>query len=107
MANIVRAPMHPVDEYEAFAELVGEGMAIEDIAARYAMAEKAVRQRLALGGLSPKVRAAWRDGHLAAEAAMHFTKAAIGEQEKVLARLLKSRGRVTNWDARSAFAGKD
>lgn len=103
---IVRAPPHPVDRFEAFAELVAAGSSEADIAARYAMSEKEVRQSLALGKLSPKVRAAWRDGKLTAQAAMAFTLApSPKEQDRYLAKADR------HWDlqahnVRSAFAGK-
>lgn len=65
--------LHPVDQYEAFARLDERGKTHEEIAQQYGMSEKEVRQALALGRLSPKIRDAWRTGEIKAEAARAFT----------------------------------
>jgi ParB family chromosome partitioning protein len=65
--------LHPVDQYEAFARLEERGKTHEEIARQYGMTEKEVRQALALGRLSPKIRDAWRAGDIKAEAARAFT----------------------------------
>lgn len=72
-ANVVRAPMHPVDQFEAFAKLNADGMTVGDIAARFGLTDRTVRQRLALGQLHPTVRAAWRAEEIDAETAKAFT----------------------------------
>ena len=104
---IIRAPAHPVDRFEAFAELVKGGMSDADIAARYAMSEKEVSQSLALGALSPKIREAWRAGELDAKAAMAFTLAnSLKEQDLVFSRLSKDRG-LDAYSVRQQLAGKE
>lgn len=70
---ITAEQLHPVDQYEAFARLEEHGKTQEEIASQYGMAEKQVRQALALGRLSPKIRQAWRDGTIKAEVAKAFT----------------------------------
>lgn len=90
ITNTVRAGMHPVDEFEAFAALAAEGMPAAEIAARYALDEKQVRQRLALGRLAPRIREAWREGEIGADHAKAFTLAAAADQEKIFAALKKS-----------------
>jgi ParB family chromosome partitioning protein len=67
--------LHPVDQYEAFARLEEHGKTQEEIAQQYGMTEKEVRQALALGRLSPKIREAWRSGQIKAEVARAFTLA--------------------------------
>jgi ParB/RepB/Spo0J family partition protein len=48
--NFYQLPMHPADQYEAFAKLHGEqGMRADDIAARFGLTPIVVRQRLKLG----------------------------------------------------------
>lgn len=83
--------LHPVDQYEAFARLRDKGgKSIEEIARDYGMTKREVEQALALGALSPAIRAAWRAGELSAETAQAFTLAADHEtQDKVLAKLHK------------------
>lgn len=69
ITNIVRAPTHPVDKFEAFAEMVNCGDTVEAIAKRYGMKMVEVRQALSLAGIHPEIRQAWRDGKIDAEAA--------------------------------------
>jgi ParB family chromosome partitioning protein len=107
MTNIVRAGMHPVDEYEAFAGLRDDGMSEEEIGARYGLKAKEVRQRLALGRLSPTIRAAWRDGTITAEQAMAYT---IASSHKAQDAFFKKNG-TDRWNGsagsvREAFRGK-
>jgi ParB family chromosome partitioning protein len=83
--NIIRLPMHEVDEFEAFARLAEAGRSVAEIASAYAVDERKVRQRLALGRLAPAVRAAWRKGKIGAEHARLFTLAPVALQETVIA----------------------
>jgi ParB/RepB/Spo0J family partition protein len=52
--NVVRLDMHPADQFEAFARLHqdGQGLGIEDIAARFGVSGHTVRQRLRLSAVS-------------------------------------------------------
>lgn len=80
--------LHPVDQYEAFARLDERGKTHEEIAQQYGMTEKEVRQALALGRLSPKIRDAWRRGEIKAEVAQAFTLALDHKtQDKLYAKL--------------------
>lgn len=71
-ANIVRLELDPVDMYEQFAALA-ENEAPGEIAARFGVTEKLVRQRLALGKLAPEIREALRKGKIKLEHAQAFT----------------------------------
>lgn len=82
-ANIVREPLHPVDEFEDFAMLVEQGSKSADIAKRFGISKKHVEQRLALGKLHPDVRASWRAGKLDADAAQAFTLGTLEQQEAI------------------------
>lgn len=93
--------LHPVDQYEAFAKLEERGKTNEEIARQYGMSEKEVRQALALGRLSPKIRQAWRAGDIAAETAQAFTLALDHKtQDKVFEKLAKGGGRVQHWSVK-------
>ena len=70
--NVMRAPMHPADQFEAFRTLVDDGNSVADIAARFGMAEKAVKQRLKLARVSPTVFEAYRAGELTLEQVQAF-----------------------------------
>lgn len=91
ITNIVRADMHPVDQYEAFADQVRAGRKPADLAAMYGIDVKRVEQALALGDrLVPAAREAWRDGRIGAAIAQALTLAPDQKaQERVLAKALK------------------
>jgi ParB family chromosome partitioning protein len=72
--NLVRAGMHPVDEFEAFAALVKEGALIEVIASEYARTVPQVRQALSLAAIAPEIRKAWREGKIDGEAAEAYAQ---------------------------------
>ena len=82
--SVTQKPLHPVDEYEAFAALEAGGMTIADIARDFAQSERQVSQRLALGRLSSRVLAMWRVGELDREQAQAFTLGGIAAQEAYL-----------------------
>lgn len=71
--NVVRAPMHPADQFEAFRALIDEGATVTDVAARFGLSEHAVSQRLKLGRLAPAILSAYRDGEIDLECAQAFT----------------------------------
>ncbi len=117
--NAIRADMHPVDQYEAFAKLHGEeGMSAEDIAARFGVTAIVVRQRLKLGAVSPKLRALYRKGEMNLDQLSAF---AITEDHKRQERVWKelppfnrsresilralSEGQVRSDDRRAVFVG--
>jgi ParB family chromosome partitioning protein len=58
--NVQREAMHPADQFEAFAALVAEGRAIEDIAADFGVTPLVVQRRLRLANVSPRLLADYR-----------------------------------------------
>lgn len=115
MANIVRLPMHPVDQYAVFARLAdeaksegrGEAEITADIAARFGLPVRTVRQQQALGRLAPAIRDAWRAGKLDAKVAQAFcVHPDQAVQLSVFERLRKRRkGDVSEYDVRRELAG--
>ena len=53
--NIMRLPMHPADQYDAFKALVDQGKGPEEIAARFGCSPAVIQQRLKLAGVSPSL----------------------------------------------------
>jgi ParB family chromosome partitioning protein len=119
--NVIRSAMHPADQFEAFAKLHHEeGMAAEDIAARFGVTPTVVKQRLKLGAISPKLMQAYRDEELTLE---ELTAFAITDdharQEQVWSELphynrsrdailrALSEGQVSSDDRRAAFVGAE
>ena len=58
--NMARLDPDPMTQYETFARLVKEGRSPDRIAEFFGLPETAVKQRLALGNLLPKIRDAYR-----------------------------------------------
>ena len=88
MENTHTLAMHPVRQYEAFAAIAAAlpdpETALTTIAREFGLTRQHVKQRLALGRLSPKIRAAWLAGDLSAEAAKAYAEADdIAAQEAV------------------------
>ena len=73
---VLAKKFHPVDEFEGYAKLRDDlGKTEEEIARQYGKTSREVKQILALGRLSPKIRQAWRAGDIKAEVAQAFTLA--------------------------------
>jgi ParB family chromosome partitioning protein len=70
--NVVRAPMHPADQFDAFRELIDSGSTPADIAARFGINESVVKKRLKLARVSPVVFEAYRNGKLNLEQVQGF-----------------------------------
>jgi ParB family chromosome partitioning protein len=70
--NVVRAPMHPADQFEAFKSLIEGGASVADVAARFGIAESTVARQLKLGRLSPVILDAYRNGEIDLEDAQAF-----------------------------------
>jgi ParB family chromosome partitioning protein len=116
--NVFQAPMHPADQYEAFARLHTEqGLSAEDIAARFGVTPAVVKQRLRLGAVSPVLMNIYRDGEMSLEQLMAFTITDDHElQERVwreltwnksreMIRRLLTEGHVECTDRRVRFVG--
>jgi len=71
--NVQHEAMHPADQFVAFAALVEQGIAVEDVAAKFGVARTVVEKRLKLGRVAPKLLNAYRKGDLNLEAIMAFT----------------------------------
>lgn len=86
--NVVRAAMHPADEFEAFRDLIDGGASIAAVAERFGVADSRVEKRLRLGRLSPLILDAYRKGGIGLEEAMAFTLGADhAAQERVFENL--------------------
>jgi len=71
--NVIRIPMHPADQYEAFKALADAGRGQEEIAARFGTSPAIVRQRLKLASVSPRLIEAYRKDAMTLDHLMAFT----------------------------------
>lgn len=86
--NVQRMAMDAMDEVDAYAALVAEGATAEDVAHRFGVTRRHVDQRLALAGLSPKIKAAWKRGDVSLEAARAFCLVENHSQQEAVFRSL-------------------
>lgn len=70
--NVMRAPMHPADQFEAFRALIDDGSSPAEVAARFGVSETGVKQRLRLARVSAIVFKAYREGDLNLEQVQAF-----------------------------------
>ncbi len=71
--NIIRVPMHPADQFDAFKAMADQGKGPEEIAARFGCTPAVVRQRLKLATVSPRLMATYREGEMNLDQLMAFT----------------------------------
>lgn len=107
MANTVRLPMHPVDQYAVFARLAEQGKSDADIAASFGIAERTVRQHKALGKLSETIRNDWKKGKIDADTAKAFTVQPDQAAQVAAYETLKKRGAyaLSAWSVKSELGG--
>lgn len=79
--NVARLPMDALDQFEAFAALHKEGRSIEDIAAQFGVTDQLVRQRLAIAGLDPAIRKAFRNDKIEPSTLRALTMATKRQQK--------------------------
>ncbi len=60
--NMERAPMDTVQQFQAFARLIGEGQDVHQVADQFSVTPQFVRQRVRLAQLVPEVIDAYRQG---------------------------------------------
>ena len=75
--NVMREALHPLDQFRAFERLLGQGLAIEEIAARFFVSAQVVRQRLKLAAASPKLLDLYVAEQMSLEQLMAFTVSAL------------------------------
>ena len=72
--NEMRSSMHPADQAIVFYDLhKKQGVSISDIAARFGINERTVKQRNAIGNVSPKILDLYRNSELSYDAVKAFT----------------------------------
>ncbi|MBB4305099.1 ParB family chromosome partitioning protein [Rhodobium orientis] len=79
--NVARLPMDEIDQYKAFAALVGEGKDVADIASEFGVTERLVKQRLAIANIIGPILTAFRRGDIGAETLRTMTLATKRQQQ--------------------------
>lgn len=102
--NVAREAMHPADEFEAFKQLVNEGFAVEDVAARFGVEPKVVKRRLKLAAVAPALVDLYREGGMKLEQLMVFTLVDDQEQQVKVWDALPKHSR-SEYEIRNALMG--
>ena len=68
--NAFHVPMHPADEFEAFAKLLAQGRSVEDVAAAFGVTPLVVKRRMRLAAVSPKLIAEFRQDRISMDCLM-------------------------------------
>lgn len=79
--NIERAPLHPLDQYRAFQDMLDKGMTEEAIAAAFFVPVTVVKQRLRLASVSPALLDVYADDGMTLEQLMAFTVSADHDRQ--------------------------
>lgn len=116
--NIVRMPIHPADQCDAFAALHRQGLAVAEIAARFGLSVRFVEQRLKLASLSPRLLAEYRAGAMTLDQLTAFTltddhalqeevwfERVFGDMTPQLIRRLLTKTQIEACDRRARFVG--
>lgn len=116
--NMLRIPLHPADQFEAFAALAHEGLPVDEMAARFGVTPAFVEQRLKLATVSPRLIAEYRGGAMTLEQLTAFTlsnsqalqeevwfERAYADLPAQLIRSLLTKAQVAGDDPRARFIG--
>jgi ParB family chromosome partitioning protein len=82
--NVQRVALDPVDEAEAFAAMLQQGAAIEDVAAKTGLSEQTIRRRLAISNLCDEAKASIRSDELSLAIAEAMTLGTHEQQRSIL-----------------------
>ncbi|MFA6022100.1 MAG: ParB/RepB/Spo0J family partition protein, partial [Rhodospirillales bacterium] len=101
--NVAREPLSPADEAIGFTRLYKSGMKPADIAADYAVTEKLVLQRVAIGSLPEPILDAYRNETIDTRTAQAF--AGCQSREKILKvwKELSKKSHFGAWEAERAL----
>lgn len=104
-AAVTRADLSPADESLGFYRLKLSGETEDQIAARFAVPVRRVRQRIAIGSLPAKILDALRRSEIKVETAEAFTLSPSAERQlEVFDMLSQDRGRaMSSWNVRQAI----
>jgi ParB family chromosome partitioning protein len=82
--NVQRADLDPIDEAEAFAEVLQNGGDLDDLSAKTGLSQQTIRRRLALANLCGPVKEAVRNGELPLGIAESMTLGTEEQQQALL-----------------------
>ena len=87
VANVQREDLHPLDEADAWAELLESGVEVADLSAQVGLTVKTIKRRLSLHGLCDVARNAYREGDLSLSRAQALALGTTEQQQELLGRM--------------------
>lgn len=119
--NVQRAPLHPLDQFQAFQAMREKGKSEEEIAAAFFVSASVVKQRLRLASIAPSLLEAYTDEEITLDQLMAFTVNPDHERQEQVWEALKqhyskqpyeirrmlTEGAVRASDRRAQFVGLD
>lgn len=105
-AHLEHEDLSPADEAKTFAALKLGGLAVAQIAARFAVPVRRVQQRIALGTLAPVILNALREGTININTAQAFTRTPARERQEKLFAELSKKGRLHSHAVNEELDGK-
>ncbi len=119
--NLLRAGLHPLDQFRAFQDMLDKGMTEEEIAAAYLTTVQVVKQRLRLNAVSPVLRDAYAQESMTLDMLMAFTVNPDHERQEQVweavqhsynrqpfhIRQLLTESTIPAYDKRARFVGVD
>jgi ParB family chromosome partitioning protein len=94
--NVIRQPMHPADEFEAFKDLIEAGQSIEIVAARFGVTPLVVQRRLKLANVHADFIAKYRQREITLEHLMALAVTDNHERQQEVWDGLRQTGRDPN-----------
>ncbi len=106
--NAMQEPMAPLDEYEAFAAMSGEGSTAEQIAVAFGTTMRAVKERLRYGLVHPDIREAARNGEVALDTMKAYAGHPCQEtQRRVFEAFAENPADHQSWRVREILSRQD
>jgi ParB family chromosome partitioning protein len=87
--NLIRAPMHPCDQFEAFQQMRDAGKSVEEIAAQFNLKPDVVARRLKLAKVHPSFLAMYRAQELSLDQLMSLAITDDQERQQQVWKLAK------------------
>lgn len=84
LSENIHVPMHPMDQFTAFMQMIDLGRTISEIATAYGVRPRTVEQRLSFAKLDERARALVKEGDRDLDWASAMTMATLDEQNEIL-----------------------
>ncbi|MEL7415764.1 MAG: ParB/RepB/Spo0J family partition protein, partial [Pseudomonadota bacterium] len=102
-ANITQAPMKAIDQFDAFAKLIEDGLSVTDIAAKFGWTERGVRERLKYATIHPNIREAARQDIISLDTMKAFAAHPSMAVQLEVYEALAAEHELSSWKVRSSL----